>query len=165
MNLSSRYNNVTVKTNKFKIVLRQIYLVLEVPWSMDPINALILKSFLILAVFSLSSLILSNCRFWRKMKAQIYSSIIIMGKRALFLLQDISIKTCWHSPPSPLLGFAHFVEMLKREHVATMRERGLASKLPQAFSNKPTRGQEIMFYVHICNHSALHICACCLSLI
>ena len=55
------------------------------------------------------------------------------------------------------MGFAHFVEMLKREHVATMRERGLASKLPQAFSNKPTRGRGIMFYVHICHHSALYI--------
>ena len=145
MNLSSRYKIVTVKTNKFKIVVRKIYLVLEVPWSMDPINALILKSFLILAVFSLSSLILSNCRFWRKMKAQIYSSIIIMGKRALFLLQDISIKSCWHSPPPRPSWAAHSVEMLKREHVATMRERGLASKLPQAFSNKPTRGRGIMF--------------------
>ena len=141
-----------MKTKKFKIVVRKTYLVLDVPWSMDPINALILNCLLILTVFTLQSfisdseLILNNCRFWRKMKAHIYSSIIIMGTRVLFLLQDISIKSCWRSPPPlPLLGFAHFVEMLKREHVATMRERGLASKLPQAFSNKPTRGQGIMF--------------------
>ena len=63
------------------------------------------------------------------MKAQIYLPIIIMETRHIHKILPTQ-------PPSPLLGFAHFVEMLKREHVATMRERGLASKLPQAVSNK-----------------------------
>ena len=70
--------------------------------------------------------------------------------------------------PIPLapLRFAHFVEMLKREHVATMRERGLASKLPQAFSNKPTRGQGIMFmFTFVTTQLCIFMRAYCLLLI
>ena len=131
---------------------------------MDPINALILKSFLILAVFSLSSLILSNCRFWRKMK-----DIFIdhnNGNKSLVLVTRHIHKILLTPPPPRPSWAAHFVEMLKREHVATMRERGLASKLPQAFSNKPTRVQGIMFmFTFVTTQLCIFLCACCLLLI
>ena len=67
------------------------------------------------------------------------------GNKSLVLVTRHIHKILLTQPPPRPSWAVHSVEMLKREHVATMRERGLASKLPQAFSNKPTRGQGIMF--------------------